>query len=135
MLRRFFARLAISLAALLITLIAAVIALVYFAYALFLVLLNVVVPPAAAVLTGVIILLAAILLVAATRTRSRRGRKRGASPTLEGFENAAELGAELGPQDARAYRLGGERRPAGCAGRGVCGGHEPQAARLPAVDP
>ena len=49
MLRRFITRLAISLAALLITLIAAVIALVYFAYALFLVLLNVVVPPAAAI--------------------------------------------------------------------------------------
>ena len=96
MLRRFLARLAISLAALLITLIAAVIALVYFAYALFLVLLNVVVPPAAAVLTGVIILLAALLLVAATRTRSRSGRKREPSPTLEGFENAAELGSELG---------------------------------------
>lgn len=96
MLRRFITRLAISLAALLITLIAAVIALVYFAYALFLVLLNVVVPPAAAVLTGVIILLAAMLLVAATRTRSRHGRKREASATLEGFENAAELGSELG---------------------------------------
>jgi hypothetical protein len=94
-LSRFFARLAMSLAALLIALLAAIIALAYFAYALFLVLLNVVVAPAAAVLTGIIILLAAILLVLATRTRSRRGRKREKSPTLEGFENAAELGSEL----------------------------------------
>jgi hypothetical protein len=94
-LSRFFARLAISLAALLIAVIAAAIALVYFVYALFLVLLNVVVAPAAAVLTGVIILLAATLLVVVTRPRSRRGRRREKSPTLEGFENAAELGGEL----------------------------------------
>lgn len=95
MLSRFFARLAISLAALLIAVIAAIIALVYFVYALFLVLLNIVVVPAAAVLTGVIVLLVAILLVVATQSRSRRGRKRGASPSLEGFETAAELGGEL----------------------------------------
>ena len=95
MLSRFIARLAISLAALLIAVIAAIIALGYFVYALFLVLLNAVVAPAAAVLTGIIVLLVAILLVAATQGRSRRGRKRGGSPSLEGFESAAELGGEL----------------------------------------
>ena len=94
MLSRFLVRLAISLAALLIAVIAAVIALVYFAYALFLVLLNVVTAPAAAALTGVIIPLAAILLVVATQARPR-GRKRGASPSLEGFESAAALGSQL----------------------------------------
>ena len=95
MLSRFIARLAISLAALLIAVIAAIIALVYFVYALFLVLLNVVDAPAAAILTGVIVLLVAILLVLATQIRSRRGRKRRASPSLEGFETAAELGGQL----------------------------------------
>ena len=95
MLSRFIARLAISLAALLIAVIAAIIALGYFVYALFLVLLNAVVAPAAAVLTGIIVLLVAILLVAATQGRSRRGRKRAGSPSLEGFESAAELGGEL----------------------------------------
>jgi hypothetical protein len=94
-LSRFIARLAISLAALLIAVIAAIIALVYFVYALFLVLINFVSPPAAAVLTGFIILLVAILVVMATQMRSRRGRRRKASPSLEGFESAAELGGEL----------------------------------------
>jgi hypothetical protein len=68
-LSRFLVRLAISLAALLIA-------------------------PAAAALTGVIIPLAAILLVVATQARPR-GRKRGASPSLEGFESAAALGSQL----------------------------------------
>ena len=95
MLSRFIARLAISLAALLIAVIAAVIALVYFVYALFLVLLNFVAPPAAAILTGLTVLLVAMLLVLATQIGSRRGRKRRASPSFEGFESAAELGGEL----------------------------------------
>ena len=95
MLSRFIARLAISLAALLIAVIAAIIALVYFVYALFLVLLNIMDAPAAAVLTGLIVLLVAILLVVATQSRSRRGQKRGPRPSLEGFESAAELGGEL----------------------------------------
>jgi hypothetical protein len=95
-LSRFFARLAISLAVLLIALLAAVTALAYFAYALFLVLLYVVVPPAAAILTGLIVLLAAILLAVATRTIGRARRKRETAPSLEALEDAAELGSEIG---------------------------------------
>jgi hypothetical protein len=95
---RFFVRLAISLAVMLIALIAAIIAVAYFAYGLYLVLLQVFMAPAAAVVTGILVLVAAILLIAVTRVvaRPRRRRRRGSVPPLEGYQNAAELGGELG---------------------------------------
>lgn len=99
MLSRFFARLAISLAVILIALIAAVIAVVFFAYGLFLLLLTVVVPPAAAVLSGILVLLAALALIMAMRAGSRstrRRRRHEPSPSVDAWENAAELGTELG---------------------------------------
>jgi hypothetical protein len=96
-LSRFFARLAISLAVMLIALVAAIIAMTYFAYALYLLLLDWVVPPAAAVLTGVIVLLAVALLALVTRGASRPRRMRAAGmPTLEACEDAAGLGTEMG---------------------------------------
>jgi hypothetical protein len=92
----FFARLAISIAVLLIALVAAVTAVAFFAYALYLVLLNIVVPPAAAALTGLLILLFAIVLIQATRGRPRMRRKREGAPSPEAWENAAQVGGELG---------------------------------------
>jgi len=92
---RFLTRLAISLAVVLIALIAAITAIVYFAYALYLLLLDVVVPPAAAVLTGILVLLAVVVLAAATRAAMRPRRRRNASPSLEAAEDAADLGGEM----------------------------------------
>lgn len=96
MLSRFFVRLAISLAVILIALVAAVTAVAFFAYGLYLILLHALVAPAAAILTGVLVLLAAILLIAAMRAIARPRRRRESTPPLEGYENAAELGTELG---------------------------------------
>jgi uncharacterized membrane protein YbhN (UPF0104 family) len=98
-LSRFFARLAISLAVILIALIASVIAVIYFAYALFLFLSTFFVPAAAAVLSGLLVLLAALLLIVALRAASRSGRRRRTRepiPSVDVWENAAELGTELG---------------------------------------
>jgi membrane protein implicated in regulation of membrane protease activity len=96
-LSRFFARLAISLAMVLLALVAAVTAIVYFAFALYLLLLPLVVPPAAALLTGVLILVAALVLIALARTATRpRRHRRAPSPSLEAAEDAAGLGTELG---------------------------------------
>jgi hypothetical protein len=92
---RFLTRLAISLAVVLIALIAAITAIVYFAYALYLLLLDVVVPPAAAVLTGILVLLAVAILAAATRAGMRPRRRRDPGPTLEAAEDAADLGNEI----------------------------------------
>ena len=96
MLSSFFARLAISIAVLLIALIAAVTAVAFFAYALYLVLLNIVVPAAAAALTGVLVLLFAIVLIQATRRAPRVRRKREGAPSPDAWENAANVGGELG---------------------------------------
>jgi len=95
---RFFVRLAISLAVMLIALVAAIIAVAYFAYGLYLFLVQFLAAPAAAVVTGILVLVAAILLVASVRViaRPRRRRRRESVPPLEGVENAAELGSELG---------------------------------------
>jgi hypothetical protein len=93
---RFLTRLAISLAVVLIALIAAITAIVYFAYALYLLLLDVVVPPAAAVLTGILVLLAVVVLAAATRAAMRpHRRRRDPSPSVEAVEDAADLGGEI----------------------------------------
>jgi len=95
-LNRFFTRLAISLAMVLIALVAAVTAIAYFAFALYLLLLPVVVPAAAAVLTGILVLLTALVLIGLTRVVSRPRRGREPSPSLEACESAAELGTEVG---------------------------------------
>jgi len=92
---RFLTRLAISLAVVLIALIAAITAIVYFAYALYLLLLNVVVPPAAAVLTGILVLLAVVVLAAAIRVAMRPRRRRDHGPSVEAVEDAADLGGEM----------------------------------------
>ncbi len=97
MFSRFIARIAIAFAMLLIGLIAGVIAVAFFAYGVYLALLNVLVPPAAAAITGVIILAAALLLMASLRAVFRPRRRRDtAIPSLEECENAAEVGTELG---------------------------------------
>ena len=90
-------RLAVSLAMVLIALIAAVVAIGYFAFALYLLLLTFVVPPAAALLTGLLVLLTALLLIAIARAATKpRRRRRESSPSLEAAEDAAGLGSELG---------------------------------------
>jgi hypothetical protein len=94
---RFCARLAISLAMILIALVASITAVCYFAFAVYLLLLPFVVPPAAALLTGIVVLVVALLLIAIARagTRPRRMR-REPSPSLEAAEDAAGLGTEIG---------------------------------------
>jgi hypothetical protein len=94
---RFFTRLAISLAMVLIALVASITAICYFAFALYLLLLPVVVPPAAALLTGVLILVTALVLIAIARSAMRpRRHKRQSSPSMEAAEDAAGLGTEIG---------------------------------------
>jgi hypothetical protein len=94
---RFLTRLAVSLAMVLIALIAAILAIVYFAFALYLLLLALVVPPAAALLTGILILLTALALIAIARAAtSPHRRRRETAPSLEAAESAAGLGTELG---------------------------------------
>ena len=95
MISRFLTRLAVSLAVVLIAIIAAITAIVYFAYALYLLLLDVVVPPAAAILTGILVLLAVVVLAAATRAAMRPRRRRDHSPSVEAVEDAADLGGEM----------------------------------------
>jgi len=91
---RFLARLAVSLAVVLIALIAAITAIVYFAFALYLLLLMWVAPPAAALLTGVLVLVAVLILAAATRA-GMRPRRRRRPANLEAAEDAADLGGEI----------------------------------------
>jgi len=94
---RFLTRLAISLAMVLIAVIAAILAIVYLAFALYLLLLAYVVPPAASLLTAVIILLTALALIGIPRVATRpRRRPREPNPTLEAAESALGLGTELG---------------------------------------
>jgi membrane protein implicated in regulation of membrane protease activity len=93
----FFTRLALSIAALLIVLVAALIAMGYFAFALYLFLLNSLSPPLAAAATGILVLLLAIFLVLATRPRSGPQRRRyAAHGSDDARATAAELGGELG---------------------------------------
>jgi len=98
-LSRLIARIATAIASLLIGLVAGVIALAYFSYAIYLAFLNVLVPSAAAAVTGVVVIAAALLLVGIVRLvfRPRRRRRRAdAIPSLEECETAAEVGSELG---------------------------------------
>jgi hypothetical protein len=94
---RFLTRLAISLAMVLIAVIAAILAIVYLAFALYLLLLAYVVPPAASLLTAIVILLIALALIGIMRLATRpRRRRREPNPTLEAAESALGLGTELG---------------------------------------
>ena len=95
MISRFLTRLAISLAVVLIAVIAAITAIVYFAFALYLLLLDFVVPPAAALLTGILVLVAVLILAAATRAGMRPRRRREHIPSVEAAEDAADLGGEI----------------------------------------
>jgi hypothetical protein len=92
--RRLIARIAISIALLLIALVAAVVALGYFAFALYLLLVAYLVPPAAAVVSGLIVLVIALIMVLIARALlpGSGRRQRHASP-LSAMENAAEVGS------------------------------------------
>ena len=97
MINRFLTRLAISLAMVLIALIGATLAVLYFAFALYLLLLQYTMPPAAALLTGILILLIALAAIGIMRLATRRRRRRREpSPSLEAAETAAGLGTEIG---------------------------------------
>ena len=97
MISRFFARVALSIAALLVMVLAAFIAVGFFAFALYLFLATYMAPPVAALMSGVLILMLAVILVLATRTGSgRRGRRGNAAAEREARETAAEVGGELG---------------------------------------
>jgi hypothetical protein len=95
--RRFFARLAISIALILIALVAVLIAVGYFVFALYLWLTNYFVPPAAAVVAGVIILVVAALLALIARAFMRGSKRRGKDyASMSAAETAAELGSLFG---------------------------------------
>ena len=95
--RRFVARLAISIALLLIALVAIMIALGYFVYALNLWLAVYLVPPAAAVVTGLIVLVLAALLALIARVFMRGSKRRDRDySSMTAAETAAELGSLFG---------------------------------------
>ena len=95
--RRFFARLAISVALILIALVAVLIAVGYFVFALYLWLTNYFVPPAAAVVAGVSILVVAALLALVARAFMRGSKRLEQDYTsLSAAETAAELGNLFG---------------------------------------
>jgi hypothetical protein len=95
--RRFVARLAISIALLLIALVAALIAVGYFVFALYLWLTNYLVPPAAAVVAGLIILVVSALLALIARSAMRGSKRRDRDYTsMTAAETAAELGSLFG---------------------------------------
>jgi multisubunit Na+/H+ antiporter MnhB subunit len=109
MMSRFFARLAISIAALLVMVVAALIAVGYFAFALYLFMLGSLSPPLAALATGILVLLLAVFLVLVTRPLPRKRRATATESSREARENAAELGGELGRRVhglAKAHKTG-----------------------------
>ena len=95
--RRFVARLAISIALLLIALVAIMIAVGYFVYALYLWMAVYLVPPAAAVVTGLIVLVLAALLALIARMFMRGSKRRDRDySSMTAAETAAELGSLFG---------------------------------------
>jgi hypothetical protein len=95
--RRFVARLAISIALLLIALVAIFIAVGYFLFALYLWLTNYLVPPAAAVVAGSITLVIAALLALIARLFLRGSKRRDRDyASMSAAETAAELGNLFG---------------------------------------
>jgi hypothetical protein len=93
---RFFARLAMSIGALLVMMVAALIAVGYFAFALYLFLALYMPAPLAAAATGILILLFSMFLVLATQRNLGRRRRYDGETSREARESAAELGGELG---------------------------------------
>jgi membrane protein implicated in regulation of membrane protease activity len=95
--RRFAARLAISIALLLIALVAIMIAVGYFIYALYLWLAMYLVPPAAAVVSGLIVLVLAAVLALIARMFMRGSKRRDRDyASMSAAETAAELGSLFG---------------------------------------
>jgi hypothetical protein len=92
---RFAVRVAVSIAVLTIAIVAMVAAAAFFVYAFYLLLAIYLPAPAAAGLTGIAILIGALLLVALTGA-AFRPRRRPKTPSLEGYETAAEAGNLLG---------------------------------------
>jgi cytochrome c biogenesis protein CcdA len=97
-------RLAISIAAVLVALVAAFVAIGFFALALYQFLAENMDPALAALATGVIILLGAMVLVYASKFLGRKRKKRRVldDPSLAACESAAALGNVLG-QKLRGY--------------------------------
>jgi hypothetical protein len=93
--RRFFARLAISIALVLIALVASLVAVGYFLFALYLWLAEYLVPPAAAAISGVIALLLALVLALIARAMLRFRRGGTDAPALSAAETAADVGSAL----------------------------------------
>lgn len=96
--RQFFARLAISIAAVLVALVAAFVAVGFFAFALYQFVLLYMTPALAALATGVIILIGSMLLVFATKFVGGKPKRRKIvdDPALAAAADAAELGSVLG---------------------------------------
>lgn len=95
--RRFFARLAISIALVLIAVVAALTAVGYFVFALYLWLTDYLVPPAAAVVSGLIVLGVAIVLALISGGMMRRSKRRDPDhSTMSAADTATELGSLFG---------------------------------------
>ena len=92
--RRILARLAISIALLMIAIITVLIAIGYFAFALYLWLTEYLIPPVAAVASGAIVLLLALVLMLIARGMMRGSRQR--EHAVPATTNAAETAAQLG---------------------------------------
>jgi hypothetical protein len=93
--RRLIARVATSIALMLIALVAVLVALGYFVFALYLWLAEYLVPPAAALVSGGIVLFVALLLVMIARAMLRGRRRRERDLPLSA-EAAAEIGSLFG---------------------------------------
>lgn len=95
--RRLIARIATSIALMVIALVAVLVALGYFVFALYLWLAEYLIPPAAALVSGAIVLFVALVMVmiAGALLRGSRRRRRDL-PTMNAAETAAEIGGLLG---------------------------------------
>jgi len=91
--RRFFGRLAISIALIVVALVALLIAVGYFVFALYLWLVEYLIPPAAAVVAGLIVLVLALVLALILRGSRRRDPDHAVTKAAEA---AAELGSLFG---------------------------------------
>ena len=91
--RRFFARLTIWLALVLSAVLTALIAILYFMFALYLWLALYLVPPAAAVISGVIVLLTAGVFALIASTMFSGLAQRGRDSTLGAADAAADIGS------------------------------------------
>lgn len=95
--RRFLARLATGIALILIAVVAALLALGYFAFALYLWLAVYLIPPVAAVVSGLIVLSVALMLVLIARAMLGGGGRRDRDAReLSAAQAAAEIGNLFG---------------------------------------